>query len=331
MGVVECIGDERGEPMQRFVREVPGTLVALALTLAAMASHAGAGEFPRFAYSGDGRLHLVNAKSGAAFEGAYRSAEGHYDPAALKAIQRVFDAPPEEPLAAIALRLIEFLDYLEVQLNPGARIEIASGWRSPVYNERLRAAGRLAATASMHQYGMAADIHIDGVRPRRIWEFVRALGFGGTGYYQGRLVHVDVGPARSWDQTSSGVGTGISADNKLIGLVTDFDRYRAGEAVTMRFIRMTRFPVGVQTQWVLERHADDGPPVRVTDFKPAFGVDTAGPCLALADFGQMLGIAWPLPADLAPGRYAVRAGFCEQEWEAMPEAVVTPVFEVVGR
>lgn len=317
--------------MQRFVRTVPRALVAVALTLAAMASYAGASEFPRFAYSGDGRLHLVNAKNGASFEGVYRSAEGRYDPAALKAIQRVFDAPPEEPLAAIALRLIEFLDFLEVQLNPGARIEIASGWRSPVYNERLRAAGRLAASASMHQYGMAADIHIEGVDARRVWHFVRDLGFGGTGYYQGRLVHVDVGPARSWDQTSSGVGTGISADNKLIGLVTDYDRYRPGEAMSLRFIRMTRFPVSVQTQWTLEEYDDDGPPVRETDFKPAFGVDADGPCLALADFGQMLRIAWSLPADLAPGRYAVRAGFCEKEGEAMPDAVITPVFEVVGR
>lgn len=315
--------------MQRVVGTLPIVLTALAVTLAAATPWAGAAEISRFAYSGNGRLHLVNPKSGASFDGIYRPAPGHYDPAALEAIQRVFDAPPEEPLAAVSLRLIEFLDFLEARLNPGARIEIASGWRSPAYNERLRADGRLAASASMHQYGMAADIHIDGVHPRRIWDFVRALGFGGTGYYRGRLVHVDVGPARYWDQTSSGVGTDLSADNKLIGLVTDYDRYRPGEAVTIRFIRMTRFPVGVRTQWALERHGEDGQPVKVMDVKPAFGVDADGPCLALADIGQMLGIAWTLPADLTPGRYAVRAGFCEKEWAAMPGEAVTPTFEVV--
>ena len=113
--------------------------------------------------------------------------------------------------------------------------------------------GKLAAKASLHQYGMAADLKMEGVPARRVWEYVKALGFGGTGYYHGQTVHIDVGPARSWDEKTSGVGTGISEDNKLIGIVTDFDRYRAGETITLRFTRMTAFPIGVAPQFDLVR------------------------------------------------------------------------------
>ena len=83
---------------------------------------------------------------------------------------------------------------------------------------------------------------MDKVPSVRVWKYVKQLGFGGAGYYHGELVHVDVGPARSWDEKTSGVGTDISENNKLIGLTTDFDIYRADDVVTLRFIRMTAFP-----------------------------------------------------------------------------------------
>ncbi|MCJ8501170.1 YcbK family protein [Desulfatitalea alkaliphila] len=285
----------------------------------------------RFRYSGDGRLHLFNPKSGAVFDGVYRQADGHIDPQARTAIQKVFDAPSEEPLAAISMRLIAFLDYLEDRLRPGARIEIASGWRSPAYNTRLRESGRLAASASLHQYGMAADIRIEGVDSRQVWHFVRELGFGGAGYYQGRLVHVDVGPARFWDQDSSGVGSDISVDNKLIGLVTDFDRYRAGDRVVLRFIRMTGFPIGVQAEWILEKEIEGGRREMVAPFHPRFAAPVDGACPVFNDIGAMMDIRGRLPEDLPPGRYALRARFCDTRWEAMPEAVTTPLFEVPDR
>lgn len=285
----------------------------------------------RFRHSGDGRLHLFNPKSGAVFDGVYRQSDGRIDPRARAAIQKVFDAPEEEPLAAISMRLIAFLDFLEDRLRPGARIEIASGWRSPAYNTRLRERGRLAASASLHQYGMAADIRIEGVDSRQVWHFVRELGFGGAGFYQGRLVHVDVGPARFWDQDSSGVGTDISVDNKLIGLVTDFDRYRPGDPVVMRFIRMTGFPIGVQAQWSLEKETEGQGREVVVVLRPRFAAPVDGECPVFSDIGAMMDIHSRLPEDLPPGRYALRARFCDTRWEAMPEEVTTPLFEVPAR
>ncbi len=277
----------------------------------------------RFFYSGDGAIHLVSEKNGKSFAGRYRTGRGKYDEKALGAICRVFGAP------SAPLRLIEFLDFLEDRLNPGARIVIISGYRTPQYNAGIRKRGGLAAKASLHQYGMAADLRMEGIPARRIWDYVKALGFGGAGYYHGDTVHVDVGPARSWDETTSGVDTGISDDNKLIGLVAGYDVYLPGELMTMRFIRMTAFPIGVAPEFTLDRQSGQNPHKGNTVFKPAFAISASGACIRFSDIDQMAAIRWRLPENLPTGRYTVRAGFCGNPWKDMPPSISTPEFEIV--
>ena len=304
-------------------------LIALGLLLVAVTSpvvEAGS----RFFHSGDGRLRLLSEKNGQTFEGLYRHGHGGYDPAALQAIHRVFGAPYDPDLPRISLRLIAYLDFLEDRLRPGALITITSGYRSPVYNAGVRARGGLAAKASLHQYGMAADFVMAGVSSKQVWQTVKSLGFGGTGYYQGRTVHVDVGPARSWDEKTSGVGTGISDDNKLIGMITDFDIYRPGDVLNLRFIRMTAFPIGVVPQFTLMRQGHGGGPDESVAFVPAFAGSFQGTCPRFGNIDQMADIRWRLPGELPPGRYTVRARFCGVQWDAMPPTVETPVFEVIS-
>ena len=291
---------------------------------------AHAEDTPRFFHSGNGHLRLTNPKTGASFSGNYRIGANQYDPAALVSIRKIFNAPGDDPLAGISLRLIEFIDFLQDHFKPGARIEIHSGFRSPAYNAKLREKGALAATASLHQYGMAADIKIQGVDSVRVWRYVRKLGFGGVGYYHSDMVHVDVGPARSWDETNSGVGTDISKDNRLIGIVTDFDAYPPGDTMVLRFIRMTAFPIGLSSEFSLESAGEDGRFEMMTTFKPAFAVTPTTVCPAFASIGEMMNIRYKLPAALPPGRYVIRASFCDKTWEAMPGQIVTPVFQVVG-
>ncbi|RJQ75581.1 MAG: DUF882 domain-containing protein [Desulfobacteraceae bacterium] len=300
----------------------------LLLTMPGLPGTAAAQDPQRFFYTGDGRLHLVGLKSGKTFSGRYRAENGLYDSTALLTIQKVFDAPADTPLAQISLRLIEFIDFLQDHFKPAARIEISSGWRSPAYNTHLRETGRLAASASLHQYGMAADIRIAGVASRRVWDYVRQLGFGGAGYYHGSTVHVDVGPARSWDEKTSGVGTDISTDNKLICLNTDFDIYRPGEALALRFTRMTAFPIGILPEFVLEKLSDSGAAERTAVFRPTFAGEAQSPCAQFADIGQLMNIRWHLPDDLPGGRYVIRAVFCNKDWEYMPAAITTPVLEI---
>jgi len=290
---------------------------------------APAAEGARFFHDGNGQLQLVSEKNGQIFEGVYRSGAGHYDETAIKAIYRVFGAAYDPAFPRLSLRLIAFLDFLEDRLRPGALITITSGYRSPEYNTRVRTQGGLAAKASLHQYGMAADIIVGGVPSERVWRMVKSLGFGGTGYYHGRTVHVDVGPARSWDEKTSGVGTGISDDNKLIGMVTDFDIYRPGEKMTLRFIRMTAFPIGVAPVFTLSRITSGGAAGEGTTFEPRFAKSIDATCPQFDDIEQMAAIGWALPPDLSAGRYAVRARFCGISWDTMPPEVVTPSFEVV--
>ncbi len=282
----------------------------------------------RYFYHGDGWISLVSDKNGISFNGQYRKSKGIYDEKALKTIYRLFGAEKDRPLSTISLRLIEFLDYLEDNLHPGARITIVSGWRSPQYNTDLRNKGRLAAKASLHQYGMAADLKIKGTSSKRVWNTVKKLGFGGTGYYKGELVHIDVGPARSWDEKTSGVGTDISTQNKLIGLVTDYDIYLPGEMIDLRFIRMTAFPIGVHPEFVLEKVEKNGQSKEITRFKPSFEIAAKNQCPQFSDIGQMMGIRWKLTNDILPGRYKIRASFCQRLWEDMPTEIFTPEFVI---
>lgn len=302
-------------------------LLLIAVSCAAPADVIASG---RFFFSGDGNIHLVAEKSGEAFSGRYRTADGDYDASAQAAICRVFGAPCDAGHSRMSLRLIEYLDYLQDRLNPEAKITIVSGYRSPVYNARIREQGTLAAKASLHQYGMAADLELEGVPSKTVWETVQELSFGGAGYYHGKTVHVDTGPARFWDETSSGVGTGLADDNKLIGLVTDFDIYRPGDAATLRFIRMTAFPIAVEQAFLLERKSRGGKMEAVASFIPSFSVPADGACSSFSDIAEMASIQFQLPEKLEPGSYAVSARFCPNPWTEMPEKVSTPEFIVAG-
>jgi uncharacterized protein YcbK (DUF882 family) len=314
--------------LARNHRKLVLVMTFLMLLAASAAAFAEGPTLRRFFYSGDGRLQLASRKNPSTFAGVYRRSDGGYDPQALRAIHRVFDAPFDADKPNLSLRLIEFLDYLQDRLRPGARITITSGYRSPAYNRRVRQGGGLAAKASLHQYGMAADFIMEAVPSRRVWETVKTLGFGGAGYYQGETVHVDVGPARFWDQRTSGVGTGISDDNQLIGLVADYDIYPPESFVRMRFIRMTAFPIGVSAEFTLRRRSATGAILQTYPFRPQFSQCLPGPCPQLADIDQMAAILWRLPAGLPAGNYDIQVRFCKPRWDRMPRSVATAVFEI---
>ncbi|GAB6907103.1 hypothetical protein JCM12296A_29390 [Desulfosarcina cetonica] len=283
----------------------------------------------RFFHSGNGVINLISEKNGKTFSGRYRDAGGHYRDDALGAIAAVFDAPYDPARPLLSLRLIEFLDFLEDRLKPEARLRIMSGYRAPTYNANLRKRGALAAKASLHQYGMAADIVMTGVSSKTVWETVRELGFGGAGYYHGRMVHVDVGPARFWDEKTSGVGTGASDDNKLIGVVTDYDVYAPGDRVNLSFIRMTAFPIGVYRDFrLLAARQPDNPGAGIEISLDGEETPHGTRCDRFGNIDQMRALAVFLPTDLPAGRYRIEARFCDNPWEKMPAAAMTPEFEV---
>jgi uncharacterized protein YcbK (DUF882 family) len=288
----------------------------------------GSKDIGRYFFQGDGKITLYSERVKKSFSGSYRKGNGSYDEKALKKICRVFEAPYAPSRIGLSLRLIEFIDYLEDHLNRGAKITVVSGYRKPEYNAMLRKKGNLAAKASLHQYGMAVDLKIEGVEAEDLWYYVRHINFGGAGYYHGDVVHIDVGPARFWDENTSGVGTGISDGNKLIGIITDYDIYRPGMTITLRFIRMTAFPIFVNPKFSLAREGDRDKLNYLIDFKPNFNMLRKDGCLSFNNIDDMDNIKWKLPMNLKSGRYKIEARFCGDSWPDMPRQVGTPVFKI---
>ena len=318
--------------LKQLIKKYSGKFTTVLILTATLASCLWASEesedMGRYFFSGDGKITLYSERTRKSFSGVYRNGPGSYDEKALNEICRVFDAPREPSRTGLSLRLIEFIDYLEDHLNRGAKITITSGYRKPEYNTMLREKGNLAAKASLHQYGMAADLKIQGVKAETLWHYIRDLKFGGAGYYHGDVVHIDVGPARFWDETTSGVGTGISDDNKLIGIITDYDVYRPGMTVTLRFIRMTAFPIRVTSEFSIIRQNDRDEMASRRSFIPVFNISQNDRFMRFRNIDEMNTIKWDLPIDSKPGRYKIQARFCDDAWPDMPPQIQTPEFEI---
>jgi hypothetical protein len=92
---------------------------------------------------------------------------------------------------------------------------------------------------------------------------------------------------------------------------------------------MTAFPIGVASEFALERRVGPGGANKTVKFTPSTKIGADPTCPEFDDIDQMAHIRWRLPDDLPPGRYTVRARFCGIDWEGMPEDVATPQFEVV--
>jgi uncharacterized protein YcbK (DUF882 family) len=293
------------------------TLVLAAVLGPAAAACAGPTPRDRFFISGDGEVRLENLKTGDKARIRYRDAMGAYPAAARARIDRLFGIPSGSD-DRIALRLVALLDYIEDRYRVPIRIN--SGYRSPEYNSQLRAKGRLAAKASLHMEGMASDIVLGTALAARAFDDMRALACCGVGYYHGESLHVDTGPARFWDETSSGVGMDLSSRNKLVMARTDRDVYLPGERIELRIARITDYPIGVSALVGVER---DGALLAATPIDGA-----TGKCATIAEPAQR-DLRLTLPAGLPAGALlTVRLDLCNRPFPEMPERIVSNEFLV---
>lgn len=77
----------------------------------------------------------------------------------------------------------------------GGKVIVTSGYRSKVYNRRVR-----GATRSQHMNCKAADMRIPGVSKTKLHAYLlRHPKRGGVGIYRSKWIHVDVGSRRQWD------------------------------------------------------------------------------------------------------------------------------------
>lgn len=264
----------------------------------------------RFFLSGDGSVHLINAKTNESAQIRYRLPDGSYPADARRQINRLFGVPAASR-DRIALRLISVLDYIEDRYRQP--IEIISGYRSPEYNENLRAKGRLAAKASLHMEGMAADIRMRKVLSAEWFQTLKTLNCCGVGFYHDNSLHVDTGPARFWDETSSKVRTNISEHNKSVMVRTEQDRYLTGEQVELRLARITDYPIGITPGFALVQEG------RVMHEFSFDGNNAA--CVTVKDPAERA-VKWTIPKEfVANGKVQIRMRFCEKPFPEMPDHI----------
>ena len=91
----------------------------------------------------------------------------------------------------ISPELVKLLQ--QIRDHFGAPVTINSGWRSPTKNKAVGGAAQ-----SQHLYGLAADITVKGVEPKKVYAYADSLlpYTGGVGLYS-TFVHVDVRKTKS--------------------------------------------------------------------------------------------------------------------------------------
>src|SRR5437899_1848036 len=262
---------------------------------------------------------VVRAHTRERAEVRYRRADGTYDQAAIARIRRAFRSSGDDGEGRASLRLIEVLSW--VQKTSRVRpLTLMSGYRSPGYNEGLRAKGMRAAGGSLHTEGLAADVAFPRAVLRPLWMKVRALDCCGAGYYAKEgFLHIDVGQPRFWEPSTSRVEENLSAGNARLFARTEFDRYAKGEEI------------------VVALHAMTVPPVRVGR-EGEFGVAQQGAASGTLDAGGTPGDGCvELDASRATvrlrgmpgaGRGTLRLAICEPRPERTPTVVETSVIEV---
>lgn len=91
----------------------------------------------------------------------------------------------------ISLALVNLLQKIRDHFDKA--VIINSAYRTEAHNKSIG-----GATYSQHKYGLAADIHINGVTPKEIAAYVETLlpSSGGIGIYKS-FCHVDVRRVKS--------------------------------------------------------------------------------------------------------------------------------------
>jgi uncharacterized protein YcbK (DUF882 family) len=270
----------------------------------------GAKPTDRYFFSGDGSIHLINAHTNKSAKIQYRLPDGTYPAGARRQIDRLFGVPAGSD-DQIALRLVSLLDYIEDRYRQP--IEIISGYRSPEYNENLRAKGRLAAKTSMHIEGMAADIRMRKVLSAEWFQTLKKLNCCGVGFYHDNSLHVDTGPVRYWDETTSKVRTNISEHNKQVMVRTEQDIYLPGETVELQLARITDYPIGLSSGFAV---VQDGREPQAFSFD---GKDDA--CVAVKEPAQRT-FKWTIPADFqANDKVKIQLRLCDRVFPEMPKQI----------
>ena len=147
----------------------------------------------------EGRLSLFNTHTDEKLEITYRDRDGHYDPDALDAVNRLLRCHYTNEVARMDIRVIECLNAMDKSLGGNNDIHVISGFRSRTYNDLLLREGRGVVSHSLHLAGKAVDFRIQGIGLKSVRQIALGLSVGGVGFYPvSNFIHIDSGRVRSW-------------------------------------------------------------------------------------------------------------------------------------
>lgn len=290
---------------------------------------------PRFFFAGDGRLRLRHAHFAEFLDVRFRRTDGTYDASALQQVAHFFRSRGDGAVGPVSLRLVELLSYLQSRYRLREMI-LLSGYRSPEFNDALGVQGQAVAFASLHTQGLAADLALPGTNLRDLWLRLRGEQVGGVGYYRTqRFLHLDVGPPRFWEETTSRVAEKLSAGNARVFLRTDFDRYPSLDGAEIVVHSVTAFPLRLHKRLRLVGESGLLAEAEVMPAQPAGARDVDG-CWAIE--GPALRHAFRVPKGISrpEGGAARRRGrivwpTCEPRVERTPAEVESNVVELVAQ
>jgi uncharacterized protein YcbK (DUF882 family) len=146
------------------------------------------------------RLELTNLHGGEKLTVTFHD-ERDIAPDALAAMRHLLRDYRVNEEHAIDFGLFMQLTDLARECGVPAKYEVISGYRSPVTNAKLRAAGHAVAQKSQHMEGRAIDVRLKDCPLARLRELALAAKRGGVGFYpRSNFVHIDTGRVRSWEE-----------------------------------------------------------------------------------------------------------------------------------
>ena len=122
---------------------------------------------------------------------------GIYDDEALATINYFLRCHYTNRVMPIDSRVLDLLCDIRDCTGTKNPLQIVSGYRSDIYNDKLIREGRNVSKTSLHLRGCAIDFTIEGFSNRRLARIAQSFKAGGVGRYP-EFVHIDVGRVRSW-------------------------------------------------------------------------------------------------------------------------------------
>jgi|SRR5271169_4146479 len=149
------------------------------------------------------RLRLLDAHTGATFDGAYRDAKGPI-PRVMDELCVFLRDQHSGRMTDIDVGVIDFLASVMAATSQTSAV-VLSAFRTPETNAMLARTTFGVAENSQHLYGRALDVRFANKLSDAVM-VARAMRRGGVGWYpHSGFLHLDSGPVRNWDLDNDGL------------------------------------------------------------------------------------------------------------------------------